>query len=277
MIPPTAITSMYLERSFGVVVALVLTGCAAETKYTVPAATLKRIDQPGFESFFLAPEKDVIEPVPFGGWFVSSQFILRLADLYEKVGALGLLAPEYCSLIWVDAAAPRLVHASKLVQHDVRTGDQYLTCPALGGRDLTVGQSHSHQVAGGLSRDDTFLANVFRKNGKYGHVQFVVLFSDGDQLLAGHNPETGQRESVPQQNFLFTKVREKVRVYMWVPLEPTPGLRSLVQVYVPDSGDGWRKATRCWVSERPSHPQQRRKAAQSVPEAECDDETIWQQ
>jgi hypothetical protein len=257
-------------------IGLALGGCAAETRHTIPAAMLKRIDPVEVESFFLAPQNDVIEPVPFGGWFVSSRFILRLADLYDSVDAFSLFSPEYCSLIWIDAAAPRMVHASKLVQHDLRTGNSSVSCPALGGLDLTVGQSHSHQVPGGLSLDDTLLANVYKgKDGKYAHVQFVVMYSDGDNLLAGDNPETGERVAVPQQNFLFTKVKETVQVHMWVPLEPPPGLRSLVQVYMPDDGDGWRKVTRCWVTD--AAYASRTKLKNSVPPAECDDGSIWQE
>ena len=71
------------------------------------------------------------------------------------------------------------------------------------------------------------------------------------------------------------KVRGEVRSYMRVPLDPTPGLTSLVQVYVPDGADGWRKATRCQVSDA-DHEAWLRKSGQFMPDAKCDDETIWQ-
>ncbi len=234
-----------------------LAGCLSETAYTIPASALKKVTGRGVEDFFMVPANNVIEPAPYNGWFVSSRFIRELAIVYDKAGAFNWFSPEYCSLIWINVTSPMMVHASKLVSHDFYTGDGTFKCPPIAGVDVTAGQGHSHQIPKGLSLADSLLTNIaMRKSGEHTYVPAVVLFSDGDYSLGGIDPETRRHGPVPQQNFLFIKVRGEVRSYMWVPLQLSEGLTSLVQVYVPDGVDGWRKAARCWVAD--------------------DDETIWQ-
>lgn len=253
-----------------------LAGCLSETAYTMPASALKKVSNPGMESFFIVPANNVIEPVPYDGWFVSSRFIRELAIVYDRAGAFNWLSPEYCSLIWINVAPPMMVHASKLVSYDLYTGDGTFKCPPIAGLDVTAGQGHSHQIPKGLSLGDSLLTNIaMRKSGEHTYVPAVVMFSDSDYSLAGINPETHRREPVPQQNFLFFKVHGEVRSYMWVPLQLSQGLRSLVQVYVPDGVDGWRKAARCWVTDG-AYQAWLPKSKQHMPDAECDDETIWQ-
>ena len=61
-----------------------LPGCTAKSEYILPASALEQVRPSGMGSFFLVPANNVIEPVLFEGWFVSSHFIRRLAAIYDR-------------------------------------------------------------------------------------------------------------------------------------------------------------------------------------------------